>query len=323
MKRMAPIFKAMRSLRYVVLACLGITVLHAADTLPQRVEAFLQPRLQTAASGDARSDVAKTILARPDPGAFFLRYAFGLKQNAKKLLTPEQTAQLVAVLEKHTPANSRWHDERNTLRCKWTELMWLHAAASDTEAPKLRAELETWMRLRMMWTEQEHLAQYRFARDVWGVLTPEQQKKLLAGEWKDFAKQDTGHTRGDFTEKVTIRALGKPDDKAAFDAAIAAWSKQRAPLHAAVAEAENNERRIVFAMDLNSEPMANAANVKANAAFSALYAAEADATRRIVQAAYRDPSARCAKAAAEAWAEARKRFVGGAPDLIRFLASRP
>lgn len=35
----------------------------------------------------------------------------------------------------------------------------------------------------------------------------------------------------------------------------------------------------------------------------------ADAIRRIVQAAYRDLDARCAKAAASAWAEAPKRFT--------------
>ena len=184
----------------------------------------------------------------------------------------------------------------------------------------MRAELETWMRLRIAWTEQEHLAQYRFARDVWNVLTPEQRGKLLAGEWRQFAKQDTGHTRDDFTEKTIVRALGKPDDKAAFDSAIAAWSKQRAPLHAAVMEAENNERLIVFAMDLNSEPMAQAASLKANTTFSTLCLAEGDAFRRIVQAAYRNPSARCVKATTEAWDEARRRFHAGAPELIQLLA---
>ncbi len=71
------------------------------------------------------------------------------------------------------------------------------------------------------------------------VLTPDQQAKLIAGEWKPFAKQDTGHTRGDATAKIITRALGKPDDQAAFDAAITAWSAQRLPLHAAVEEAEN------------------------------------------------------------------------------------
>ena len=53
---------------------------------------------------------------------------------------------------------------------------------------------------------------------------------------------------------------------------------------------------------------------------AALYAAEADATRRIVRAAYHDPSARCAKAAADAWGEAQKRFAAGAPELLKLLS---
>lgn len=197
--------------------------------------------------------------------------------------------------------------------------MWRHAGASEAEAPALRRELEDWMRLRMVWTQQEHLAQYRFARDVWTVLTPEQQTKLIAGEWKPYAKQDTGHTRADATAKIVTRALGKPDDQAAFDAAVTAWSRQRARLHSTVTETEHAERRIVFAMDLNSESMAHAASEKATAAYAALYTAEADAIRRIVQAAYRDPAARCATAAAEAWGEAGRRFTPGAAELLTLL----
>lgn len=291
-----------------------------AESLTNDVEQIIKPRLQKADTTAPDNTKLATILARPDPGTFFLRYAFGLKQHAKKLLTEEQRTRLMAALDEHTPAHSRWHDERNTLRCKWTELMWLHAAASEADAAVLRQQLSDWMRLRMVWTQQEHLAQYRFARAVWEVLTPVQQAKLIAGEWKEFAKQDTGHTRGDFTAKTIIRALGKPDDNAAFEEALAAWSKQREPLHAEVELAENAERCIVFAMDLNSESMTQAAIEKATAAYAVLYTAEADATRRIVQAAYRDPAARCAKAAVTAWSEAPKRFTPGASELIQLLS---
>jgi Spy/CpxP family protein refolding chaperone len=307
---------------FLTLTCCALGSASLAESLTNEVMQFVQPRLQTADATAPDESKLAAILARPDPGTFFLRYAFGLKQHAKKLLTEEQRTRLLAVLDEHTPAHSRWHDERNTLRCKWTAVLWLHAAAGDADAAALRQKLGDWMRLRMVWTRQEHLAQYRFARAVWDVLTPEQQAKLIAGEWKPFAKQDTGHTRGDATAKIITRALGKPDDQAAFDAAIAAWSAQRLPLHAKVEKTEHAERRIVFAMDLNSESMAHAANEKATTAYAALYNAEADAIRRIVQAAYRDPAARCAKAAATAWAEAPKRFTPGASELIEFISSK-
>ncbi|MCP5560647.1 MAG: hypothetical protein H7A55_23140 [Verrucomicrobiaceae bacterium] len=298
------------------------SVIHAED-LADKVEAFLTPRAQIAAAGEVEPEVAAKILARPDPGTFFLRYAFALKKHAAKLLTPEQTGKLATVLEQHTPDHSRWHDERNTLRCKFNEVMWRYVGAADAEAVALRSELDRWMQLRMKWTAQEHLAQYRFARAVWEVLDAERQQKLIAGEWKTYASQDTGHTRGDATAKIITRALGKVDDKDAFAAATSQWSTERATLHQAVADTENRERCIVFAMDLNSEAMAHRANDAATQAYAALYLAEADAIRRIVHAAYQDPKARCAKAAADAWAEAPKRFADGASDLLRLLSPTP
>ena len=197
--------------------------------------------------------------------------------------------------------------------------MWRYAAANESEAPALRQELADWMRLRMEWTQQEHLAQYRFARAVWNVLTPDQQVKLIAGEWKSCVTLDTGHTRGDATAKIITRSLGKPDQAAGFAAASAAWSKERQPLHAALSEAENNERCIVFAMDLNNEALALRSTVAATDAYAKLYLAEADATRRLVRAGYAKPAAGCAKAADAAWAEAPKRFTGGARELIELL----
>ena len=294
--------------------------LNAADkTLPEQVESFLQPRLQSVSLDEAKPAAIDTIFSRPDPGTFFLRYAFGLKQYAKKLLTVDQARQLADVIERHSPSHSRWHDERNMLRCKFNERMWHYAAASKAEAPELRSELEAWMRRRMLWTQQEHLAQYRFARDVWSGLDTSQQTKLIAGEWKDYVKQETGHTRSNATGKIITRALGKPDDKIAFEAAVADWSKQRVPLHSVVVESENRERRIVFAMDLNCESLANEASLAANSAYSSLYLAEADATRFIVQTAYVDPKPRCARAAVEAWSEAEKRFEHGATELMQLL----
>ncbi|MCB1237816.1 MAG: hypothetical protein KDM91_22310 [Verrucomicrobiae bacterium] len=292
----------------------------AGDDSIQRVEAFLQPRLLAVPGAEAKPAVVEAVLARPDPGTFFLRYAFGMKRHAKTLLTPGQTVTLEAVIATHSPIGSRWHDERNTLRCRWNAVMWRHAAASEADAPAVRRELEEWMRLRMLWTRQEHLAQYRFAREVWDLLTPEQQAKLIAGDWKAHATLDTGHQRADATAKIVTRALGKPDRTAEFEAAGAAWSNERVPLHTALRDAEDLERRLAFAMDLNDEGVCHRAAVTATDAYAKLYLAEANAVRRLVRAGYADAAAGCDRAAAEAWAEAPKRFAPGAADLIRLLS---
>lgn len=290
-------------------------------SLSASVSRYLESRESAFPSEAFRDEDREEILHRPDPETQFLYYAFGLKKHAAKLLSPDQALALNAVIEKHAPVHSRWHDERNTVRCYWNRLLWIHAGADQGEAEKIHAELAIWMDLRIQWTRQEHLAQYRFARDVWDVLTSEQQEKLLSGAWKSYAKQGTGHSRGDATAKIITRALGKPDDAETFASAVAAWSTERVPLHQALTDAENRERRIVFAMDRNSASMADAAAVAETDTYSALYLAEADSIRRIVQAAYREPQDRCAKAAEEGWKEAEQRFHPGAADLIQLLAT--
>lgn len=291
----------------------------AGDASPDQVLAFLQPRVQPIETGTVDETAVLAILERPDPGTFFLRYAFGIQRHAAKLLTEGQADRLAKVVEVHSPTHTRWHDERNSLRCKYNEVLWKYAGADESDAPVLRRKLADWMHVRMLWTEQEHLAQYRFACDVWGVLDGDQGKMLLAGEWKAYAKQDTGHTRGDATGRIITRALGKPDDRAAFEKSLTEWSKTRVPLHTAVSESESRERRIVFAMDLNSEAMAIEANRAATVAYSRLYLSEADAIRKIVQVSYKDPKGICEKAAEEAWSEAPKRFEAGAAELIQLL----
>ncbi len=307
-----------------LLFCLSLLWLPSsawAESLTEQVEAFLQPRLLTVENTLPDTSATSIILERPDPGTYFLRYAYGLKRHANQLLATSQAIQLTEVIEAHSSAQSRWHDERNALRCKYNQVLWLYAAADEEAAAPLRTELSEWMRLRMNWTQQEHLAQYRFARAVWRVLTPDQQSKLLAGEWKGYAKMDTGHSRGDATGKLIRRALGKPDHPEVFDAMVSEWSQARAPLQEAVLQYEHQERRIVFAMDLNSEALVDQTNQAATKAYARLYLAEADAFRRIIRNAYTDPQSGCAKAAAEAWKEAPRRFEENASELIQLLTT--
>lgn len=299
----------------------GIVSGDEGGSLSASVLRYLESRESVLPAEAFRNGDREEILRRPDPGTRFLYYAFGLKRHAAELLDPAQAEALNLVIEAHGPVHSRWHDERNTLRCYWNRLLWLHAGAEKSDAEQIHSDLAIWMDLRMKWTLQEHLAQYRFAREVWDVLNKDQQEKLLSGAWKSRAKQETGHTRGDATAKIITRALGKPDDTDAFASAVAAWSKERTPLHQTLTDAENRERLIVFAMDLNDANMAGAAAFEASKAYSALYLAEADAIRRIVQGAYREPRVRCGKAAEQAWKEAEERFMPGAADLIKLLVT--
>lgn len=298
----------------------------SATSLQSRIRDLLpaSPKVDPISADDVLR-IESSVLARPDPETFFSRYIFGLKRHAAKLLTPQQAKQLETIIAERSSIGQRWHDERNTLRCKFNEVMWHYAAAPEAKVTSLRVELEGWMKLRMEWTLREHMAAHDFNLAVWKLLAAEQQKHLLAGDWKRYAKLDTGHTRGNATGKVITRALGKPDHADAFAKALAAWEQEREPLHHKLQSAEDTARRAGFAMDINSPALVRVLTDRANAAYATIYLAEAEAMRRLVRAGYDNPVSRCDQAALDAWGEATSRFEAGAAKLITLLSngSRP
>ena len=285
-----------------------------AARLPQSVE-----NVGTTDSTAAAHAIA-TILARPDPETFFSRYVFGLQRAGAHLLEPAQLAALNSLITRYAPQRTRWHDERNTLRCKFNEVMWRYAGAAESEAAALRAELTRWMELRMAWTLREQLLYHEQDAAVWALLDPVQRQHILAGDWKAHVKLTTGHQRENATARLINKALGPPDRPADFEQAAAYWNGERKPLHHILLKAENTARRAGFAMDLNSVALVTTVTVAANDAYARLYLTEADAYRKMVQLGYDDPSAACAEAALAAWEEAPQRFTAGAAELIRLLS---
>jgi hypothetical protein len=261
-----------------------------------------------------------TILARPDPETFFSRYVFGLQGAGAHLLEPAQLEALKALVARYAPLRTRWHDERNTLRCKFNEVMWRYAGADESAAATLRAELARWMELRMEWTLREQLLYHELDAAAWALLHPAQRQHILAGDWKIHVKLTTGHQRENATTRLILKALGPPDRSAEFEQAAAYWNGERKPLHHILLQAEHTARRVGFAMDLNSAALVAKVTVDANDAYARLYLAEADAYRRLVQSGFDDPAAACAKAAVVAWQEAPQRFTAGAADMIRLLS---
>ncbi len=284
---------------------------HAAS-----IERLLHDRESQPAAEIVDSAARSAILKRPDPETFFLYYAFGIRRHSERLLSAEQAAQLNTVIESRAKIGKRWHDERNALRCKYYHVMWQYVGADDIEAERLNAELGFWMKLRMRWTQQEHLAEYRFADEFWNILTSEQQHRLIGGEWKEYAKLDTGHTRSDTTAKFIVKSIGKPDHPKEFDEATVQWSEQRKSLHQTLAQCETEERCVAFAMDRNSEAMVFQACEASTEAYAKLYLTEAASIRQIVHLGYESPRSKCEKAANEAWGEAGRRFTEGAAELI-------
>lgn len=290
---------------------------HVARLLPERTSAIARP-----ASPEDEKRIA-TIQARPDPQTFFNRYVFALQRERDKLLSPAQASSLDDVIARYAPLRTRWHDERNVLRCKFNEVQWRYASASGEAAPARRNELARWMELRMEWTLREQLLYYEQDAAAWALLDASQRQHLLAGDWKAFAKMTTGHERENATAKLITKALGPPDHPDAFARAVEQWREERAPLHRQLMKAENDARRVGFAMDVNSPALMEIVTRRANDAYATVYLAEADAYRRLIRTGYDHPAEKCAQAATESWSEAPKRFTAGAADLIEALKPDP
>jgi len=312
----------MRTVLSLVVLLSAASAMRGEQDLIAAVAARLPPSVENAGTADsaAAADAIAAILARPDPETFFSRYVFGLQRAGAQLLEPAQFAALNNLITRYAPQRTRWHDERNTLRCKFNEVMWRYAGAAESEAAALRTELTRWMELRMAWTLREQLLYYELDAAVWALLDPAQRQHILAGDWKAHVKLTTGHQRENATARLIKKALGPPDRPADFEQAVAYWNGERKPLHHILLKAENTARQVGFAMDLNSVALINKVTVAANDAYARLYLTEADAYRRIVQQSYDDPAAACAQAAAAAWQEAPERFTAGAAEMIKLLS---
>ncbi len=162
-----------------------------------------------------RGRIAERLSGR-DPETSATSFLHGIKRHAERLLTKEQAERWNALLDARQPGLKRLHDERNVLRgfffAKAWELPLLVGAERDRGERELKAWLGVWLDI----TLQERIAQHRLCRDAWAILDADQRAALARGDWDRHVKKSTGHKRAYFGDRIVSRALGKPDDSAAF-----------------------------------------------------------------------------------------------------------
>jgi hypothetical protein len=306
--------------------------LHAAEPpaqsgggdLPVRLAGYLEQhrvRAEKPAGGlDKFAETLAAIECRPDPLTSFETFIFGIQRHSARLLTPEQSKRWEELLARHTPVTSRWHDERNLVRCLFERVRWDYAIADDARAAGAKREMERWLDLRMAWMFEEEIAHDRFCRDAWKILTDEQRRKILAGEWDGQVKKSTGHSYALWADRIVTRALGKPQNKVAFDRAAAAQKNAYAAPHDRYTAAATRHRRVSFAMDVNSEEMVIASWREVDRTFRVIVLAEAEAIRVLCRAGYpsSDLAAKTGKAKAAIWRQALERFQA-AQELVKLI----
>ena len=231
--------------------------------------------------------VREKIASMNDPKTKFGYVVFSVARHSKKLLSDEQAEAISKIIEARKNAEVNWHDIRNVVRVHAQIRLWKYAAKSDAaEAKKLRADWKAWNDLRIAFMFEEFVAQERFQRAAWDVLTVEQRKALLSSEWDPFLKKSMGHGRLFSANKQVQRVFGKADDENKFDAAVDHWEKAWEPVFEYYQAASEFQRKREFSMDDAGENFAAASWKEYASAFRGFSETECDAIRGLVQAGY-------------------------------------
>ncbi len=224
------------------------------------------------------------ISATRDPQTKFGPYIWALIKPESKVLTPAQQTKLQALIDARNHSNVDWHDVRNIVRVQSLLTLWDYAAETNPKRlPQLEQEWSAWNALRLEYMFQEFVVKERFQRKVWGLLTPKQQQALIAGDYDELIKKNTGHARAFFAHKHVLKAIGKPQDQKAFDQAVAKWEDKWVKVHTLNQAAIKFDRQREQAYHLTDESFAALAGKENGTVFSLFTTSERDAIREIVQ----------------------------------------
>ena len=289
-------------------------------------ERYLADHLHEAMDPLPDSDYEKLhtrISALRDPETQFGSYIFGLKKPAADVLTNDQIATIDELIEKKNASPINWHDARNTARMQGLITLWAYATESDEDnAAELKKIWEQWNDLRLAYMFQEFIAKEQFQRMVWAVLTPEQKTQLIAGEYDEHIKKNTGHARSFTAAKRVLKEFGEPDHPEEFATVAEKWEAKWQDVVDAHNPAAKFARQRELAMDEADERFARMARKEVQDAFNLFAHAERDAIRELVLAGYNvtpELAKRSAAYRAELRAQMLEKYREHAGDLLRMM----
>ncbi len=316
--------------RLCLITWVWVVALNADEAKLSEARAFLakhQLREAVVTPPTNFEELRKRIAARRDPGTKFGTVVFSFARPGTGVLDVDQLKQMEEVIAARRDSPVNWHDVRNVVRVQAMLLLFPHALATDAgELATIREEWNAWTDLRQGFMFQEFVAQERFQRAAWSVLTSGQKEQLLSGALDAKLKKSTGHSRGFFADRIVQRALGKPDHSEAFEAAVMDWRVRWEGVQAAEQEAARLDRQREFAMEAADEDFAVAAWTADAGAVRAWAEAERDAIRDLVQAGYDiDPDlrAKVTSLVEEQRAEMINKYQEHGGELLRRLGELP
>ncbi len=225
-------------------------------------------------------------LQNRDPETSASSFLHGIKRHANRLLTAEQAERWNRLLDARQPELKRLHDERNVLRGFFFNKAWELPLLAGEERARTQAELRAWLGIWLDITLQERMAHHRLCREAWEILTAKQRAALARGDWDRHAKKSTGHKRAYFGDRIVSRALGKPQNAAAFEKLSATLAKEHAAVQQRLLEAERRWRILTLAQPPVSDDLLAAEWSRTAAALGAFFLAQAEHQDRLTRAGY-------------------------------------
>lgn len=151
------------------------------------------------------------LARRPPPMSDWRSHLFRLLKDKKNPLSAGQRMAFENIRDNFKDEQQRLHDEYNVVRVVRLIRGWEYARAEDSELPALKKELAELLALYLRCKADHAASCDRQSRELWAVLTPEQQREVVEMKWSRYARTEPGHSRAFFTAKILTRVLGKLD----------------------------------------------------------------------------------------------------------------
>lgn len=227
----------------------GETVFQKAEAIRQLRPHFDWPENLTGSPKQQQS--LDEINARPKAPWGFRPYLTKLLSAKDSPLTAEQKVGFARLRDQYKAEQNRLHDEWNTIRMQHLMCGWRYARCTPQEAPALKAELEDWMRLYLRFQADFEFSLDRQSRELWALLTAEQQRAVTDLKWQTYARTAPGHPETFVALKKFQQAIGPLDEATTqrIEKEAEHWHTRYQPL-AQQAESANEEmHRLMFYYD--------------------------------------------------------------------------
>lgn len=269
------------------------------------------------------------LARRPTPTSDWRSHLFRLLKDKKSPLSFEQRAAFEAIRDKFKAEQQRLHDEYNVVRVVRLIRGWEYARAGASELPSLKNELTKLLALYLR-SKADHAASCdRQSRELWAVLTPEQQREIIELKWERYARTEPGHSRAFFIAKILTKALGKLDAAVSqqLDREAAVWEAKHNSILTRNQAAEEMMTRLMFYYDTTDSALFEYGLPRCVSVHGELLDVDAEALRIIYQnlkpAADPEWNTKIATAVTELRTAMLEKYSAVAGDMLKALGETP